>query len=191
MSESLLKKEFNRRDVERVRNLVRKDYSSKTRTGVGYETQKEDREEGEVWEESGKKWTIKNGIKQNVTKLDSARKHIHIPLLCPKCGKTMDTRLDSKMYRIHGFCFDCTLDMESQLRQAGLFQDYEQRMVKGNIAGFLEDLNQWMMEGQVDSSGYITENGEQEAWRVDEQELRKKLQENLKNYQNLLKEHLK
>lgn len=190
MSETLLKKEFNRRDVERVRNLVKKDFKAGTRTGVGYETLKESYQEGDVWEENGKKWTIKNGLKQNVTKLDLARKHTQIPLLCPKCGKPMDTRLDSKMYRIHGFCFDCTLDMESKLRQAGLFQDYEQKVVTGNIQGFLEDLNQWMIEGEVEVGGFITENGEQEEWRVDDQKLRKKLQENLKTYQDLLKEHL-
>lgn len=190
MSETLLKKEFNRRDVERVRNLVKKDYNSGTRTGAGYETWREDHQEGDIWEENGKKWTIKNGVQQNITKLDLARKHTQTPLLCPKCGKPMNTRLDSKMFKIHGFCFECTLEMESQLRQAGLFQDYEKRMVEGNIRGFLEDLGRWMVEAEIETGGYITENGEKEEWKVNEGELRKKLQENLKEYQDLLKQHL-
>jgi len=41
MGESLLKKEFKSKDVERVRNLVKKDFSAKTTTGVGYEKQYE------------------------------------------------------------------------------------------------------------------------------------------------------
>ena len=33
-----------------------------------------ERVEGDVWEESGKTWTIKNGIKRTVTRMDKARK---------------------------------------------------------------------------------------------------------------------
>ena len=37
MNESLLKKEFRQSDVERVRNLVNKDYTGKTKLQVGYQ----------------------------------------------------------------------------------------------------------------------------------------------------------
>ena len=86
MGESLLKKDFKSKDVERVRNLVKKDFSAKTTTGVGYEKQYEIHNEGDVWEESGRTWTIKDGIKQNITKLDAAKKAMQMPLKCPKCG---------------------------------------------------------------------------------------------------------
>ena len=35
-SESLLKKEFKEADVQRVRNLVNKDFTAKTKDQVGY-----------------------------------------------------------------------------------------------------------------------------------------------------------
>ena len=73
-NESLLKKEFKKSDVERVRNLVNKDYTSKTKAQSGYKKISKRYKEGDVWEDGGKQWTIKNGIKQNITKLDSAKK---------------------------------------------------------------------------------------------------------------------
>ena len=35
--ESLLKKEFKQSDVERARNLVKKDFTSKTKDQIGYQ----------------------------------------------------------------------------------------------------------------------------------------------------------
>ena len=69
-NDSVLKKEFKHRDVERLRNLVQGKYGDKTTMGTGYSKAKEFHNEGDVWEEDGRTWTIKNGIKQNITKLD-------------------------------------------------------------------------------------------------------------------------
>ena len=66
--ESLLKKEFKHSDVQRVRNIVKKDFTAKTKLQSGYSKAHRSYKEGDIWEESGKTWTIKNGIKQNVTK---------------------------------------------------------------------------------------------------------------------------
>ena len=73
-SESLLKKEFKHSDVQRVRNIVNKDFTSKTKLQTGYKKAYEHHVEGDVWEDKGKKWTIKNGLKQNITKLDEVKK---------------------------------------------------------------------------------------------------------------------
>ena len=85
MSENVLKKEFNPKDVSRLRNLIQGKYGDNTTTGVGYTKSFIYREENDVWEEDGRKWTIKNGIKQNITKLDEAKKTHLLPLLCPSC----------------------------------------------------------------------------------------------------------
>ena len=85
MSDSSLKKEFRREDVQRVRNIVNKDFTAKTKSQTGYNKSSGRYKEGDVWTESGKEWTIKNGIKQNITKLDAAKKALRIPLACPKC----------------------------------------------------------------------------------------------------------
>ena len=68
--ESLLKKEFKQSDVARARNLVNKKFTDKTKIQSGYQKVYSKHTEGDVWEESGKTWTIKNGIRQNITKLE-------------------------------------------------------------------------------------------------------------------------
>ena len=70
----MLKKEFKRKDVERMRNLIKGKANDSTELQVGYTPKKEDYKEGDIWEEGGKKWTIKDGIKQTYTKLDKIRK---------------------------------------------------------------------------------------------------------------------
>jgi hypothetical protein len=189
--ESLLKKEFKQSDVERVRNLVNKDFSSKTKLSIGYKKVIKKYSEGDEWEEDGKVWTIKNGLKQNKTKLDSAKKALRIPLTCPKCGGTMKHWLAKKMFKIHGFCFDpCTVDMEHQLRMAGLYDQYEHRMMQGNMKAFAKDMEQWAMELVNETSSFVTEAGDIEEWKSNSGKS-DELLGNLKQYLSHLSEHIK
>ena len=105
--DSLLKKEFKQSDVQRARNLINKDFTKKTKFQVGYQKKFNHHEEGDIWEENGKSWTIKNGIKQNITKLDKAKKAHLMPLFCPNCNRVMKKRNDKPFYKIHKKCFDC------------------------------------------------------------------------------------
>lgn len=163
--ESLLKKEFKQADVQRVRNLVNKDFTAGTKQQTGYKKSFVYHVEGDIWEEAGKKWTIKNGLKQNVTKLDAAKKAIHIPLTCPKCKGPMKHHLAKKMYRIHGFCFDpCTVEMETDLKKAGLYEQYEKRMMSGNMKAFADDIESWVTETISTTENYVTEDGTIETW---------------------------
>ena len=191
MSDSLLKKEFKKSDVQRVRNLVNKDYTAATKTQTGYKKASQYHIEGDVWEENGKTWTIKNGLKQNVTKLDSAKKAVRIPLRCPNCGGPMKHHLAKKMYKIHGFCFDpCTVEYEASLRRAGLYEQYEKRMMSGNIKGHIQDLEGWILDSFQDGSSYVTEEGDVEDWGGMSNDFKKKILEDLKNYTDLLRKHI-
>ena len=58
-----------------MRNLVSGDYGSKTRKQSGYKKYKNKKQEGDIWEEGGRTWTLKNGIKQNIRKLSKAREY--------------------------------------------------------------------------------------------------------------------
>jgi hypothetical protein len=87
--ESNLKKEFGQRDVQRMRNIISGNTGDRTQIQTGYEKGISTHKEGDVWEENGKKWTIKDGIKQNVTKLDSVKNLVVMPLSCPNCGHVM------------------------------------------------------------------------------------------------------
>ncbi|NNE31894.1 MAG: hypothetical protein HKN40_05940, partial [Winogradskyella sp.] len=57
----MLKKQFKEKDVERMRNLIKGKSNSRTISGVGYTKQTEFHDEGDVWEEGGRTWTIENG----------------------------------------------------------------------------------------------------------------------------------
>lgn len=164
MSESLLKKAWAEQDIKRVRNLIKGDYGAATRDQIGYTKKAEFHKEGDVWEENGKTWTIKDGLKQSVSKLSEARKAIRIPLTCPKCGKALNTALDKKMYPIHGMCFDCVLKMEEDLRKAGLYEAYERRMISGNVQNFVQELKDRISHIQGQKVEYTTDQGEVEDW---------------------------
>ena len=190
-NESLLKKEFKQSDVQRVRNLVNKDYTSKTKSQTGYQKASKRYKEGDIWEENGKQWTIKNGIKQNITKLDSAKKAIRMPLRCPKCGGSMKHHLAKKMYKIHGFCFDpCTVEMEADLRKAGLYKQYEQRMIQGNMKAFAKDVEEWVIDLVNTNDTFVTEAGDIEDWKSNSNK-NKEILKNVRQYISHLSEHIK
>ena len=186
MSDSSLKKEFRREDVQRVRNIVNKDFTAKTKSQTGYSKSSGRYKEGDIWTESGKEWTIKNGIKQNITKLDSAKKALRIPLACPKCNGSMKHHLHKKMYKIHGFCFDCTLEYEAELRKAGLYKRYEASMINGSIDAFAKDLTAWVNEYTVQSNAYVTEQGVIEDWNSNTTAQNEKVMANLKDFIEVL-----
>lgn len=190
MNESLLKKEFKKKDIQRVRNLVNKDYTSSTTTQTGYQKVSERHSEGDVWEDGDKTWTIKNGLRQNITKLDSIKKAARIPLVCPNCGGSMKHWLAKKMYKIHGFCFDpCTVEYETSLKAAGLYEQYEKRMMSGNIKAFIQDVEGWVLSSLEDQSTYVTEQGDVESWNKIGNKYKEKVLEDLNKYISILKEH--
>lgn len=122
--------------------------------------------EGEVWQEDGKTWTIKNGIKRTVTKMDQARKEFLTPLACPKCNGTMNHYLHEKMWSIHKMCFECVIKMEHEIMKAGKWKEYERAKVAANATGFLKDLEQFFQEftKQELSNSHVTEDGMVEKW---------------------------
>ena len=191
MGESLLKKEFKSRDVNRARNLISKDFNNNTVEGIGYSKAYEMHEEGDIWEENGRTWTIKNGIRQNITKLDSAKKALQIPLSCPKCGGSMKHHLAQKMYKIHGFCFDpCTVEYEAELRKAGLYQTYEKNMMQGSMKAFAKDIEAWALEMINTSDTFVTEQGDVEDWNSTNNKVKLELTKKLQEYLKYLNSHI-
>ena len=188
--ESLLKKEFTSRDVNRARNLVNKDFSAKTVDGIGYAKAQVAYKEGDIWEESGRTWTIKNGLRQNITKLDSAKKAFQIPLACPKCKGTMNYYLSQKMYKIHKMCFDCVVDYEAELRKAGLYESYEKNMMQGSLKAFARDVEQWVLDVIGTTDTYVTEQGDVEDWNNNDSKFKEQITTNLQEYLKHLKSHI-
>jgi len=187
MSDSMLKKEFKRKDVERLRNLVKGKYGNKTTTGIGYQgSQQEDHKEGDIWEERGKTWTIKDGIKENITKLDNFKK-VAIPLFCPKCKQVMDKQLDPFYFKSFGECVDCRTITETQLKLKGKWNDYVSQTFNSEVDQQVK-LYQEYLEEVVSQGieGYVSENGEVQKWvgGVDKKRAKKAIKESIKNLKN-------
>jgi hypothetical protein len=188
VNDNTLKKEFSQRDVNRARNLLTKKFGDATGIQSGYTKQVVEHSEGEVWEEDGRKWTIKNGIKQTVTKFDAIKKLSVVPLLCPNCSKPMkNSDTIRKMYFIHGMCLDCVIRMESKLKLEGKYKEYESRLLNLNKNAEMDDmlamLDDWA--NQRDDA-FITEAGDIEQWSGGENrhEAIKQLKENIKKFRD-------
>jgi hypothetical protein len=174
--DNVLKKDFQERDVQRLRNLIQGKQGEKTRTSVGFSKADEFHAEGDIWESDGRTWTIKDGIKQNITKLDKAKKAHVMPLLCPKCKKVMKNRNDKPFYNIHKMCFNCVIDMEIQLRKEGKWEEYQRKIKNDEIDNRIEEFKTYIKERLNESNdGFVSESGEVEKWvgkvnkdRVDE-----------------------
>tara|TARA_R110002167_G_scaffold161742_1_gene357944 strand:+ start:255 stop:827 length:573 start_codon:yes stop_codon:yes gene_type:complete len=165
MSESVLNKEFGKKDVTRLRNLMTGKHNSKNGQSVGYNKKEEFRKEGDIWEQDGRKWTIKDGLKQNVTKMDRAKKAYLKPLMCPKCDKIMNKGADPGYYNQFGTCFKCFKLFETHLRVAGLYEKFLKKANNNNIDGFIEWYKELVNESLDQSNaGFVAENGDVESW---------------------------
>ena len=189
MSESNLRKEFSKRDVQRMRNIITGNAGSATGTQVGYSKQSQDYQEGDVWEENGKQWTVKDGIKQTVTKFDKLKKMVVMPLSCPVCHKSMKGNdLNKKMWNIHHKCFDCVLEMEAEVKRSGKWNEYEKQMMNNNKNAMVDDFELSVDEFlQSQTESYVTEAGDVESWKggkINEEEIK-----NVKEYIKKLREH--
>jgi hypothetical protein len=189
MSEHNLKKEFSKRDVQRMRNLITGDANGATGTQTGYTKQHIEYKEGDVWEDNGKKWTIKNGIKQTVTKFDKLKQLIIMPITCPKCSQPMKLHyLNKKMWSIHSMCLNCVIKMEAEIKRTGKWEEYEKQIMNNNknamVDDFEEAFNNFM---NTKAESYVTEQGDIESWsggKVNEDEIK-----NVKEYIKKLREH--
>lgn len=179
--ETTLKKQFSERDLQRIRNLATKKVHDKTVTSVGYNKAEEFHNEGDVWEENGKTWTIKNGVKRTVRKLDK----VVVPLLCPKCSKPMNHDMDKKMYGIHNMCLHCVTEMESLLKIEGKYEEYEKTMIKNNASYYADNVMNGLDQFLDDlvNETYVTEDGTIQNWvgnGIDTSEIKQEILNKLK-----------
>ena len=189
MKDNILKKEFNKKDVERLRNLVKGKGTERTSQGIGYTKAQEFHKEGDIWEENGRKWTIKDGVKQNITKLDKFKKAA-VPLFCPSCGTIMNKQLDPHYYRAYGECLDCTKKKETQIKNRGKWEDHSKNIHNQEIDKTIEEYKSYIeMKMNESNSGYVTESGEVEKWvgGIDKERAQKALEEGIEYLKNLKK----
>ena len=164
MKDNILKKEFQKKDVKRLRNLVKGKSSERTGQGVGYTKKEEFHKEGDIWEENGRKWTIRDGIKENITKLDKFKKAA-VHLFCPSCYQIMSGQLDSHYYRAYGGCVNCIAAKETKLKTEGKWKDHVKTSHNNEIDALIKEykafINDKLSEG---NNSFITEAGDVEKW---------------------------
>jgi hypothetical protein len=124
--------------VDALRNKLASKVQKFDRPIVGWRPDAEPtRKEGEKWFDiEGKAWTVKNGIKQSISKLQEAK----TPWWCPKCDKSMSHRLDDKFYRLYSQCYDCTIKEHTQMRIDGTWEAFEKKMLRENEKSYLRDM---------------------------------------------------
>jgi hypothetical protein len=185
MQETQLKKQFTERDLQRIRNLATKKVHDKTVTSVGYTKAEEHHVEGDVWEENGKTWTIKNGIKRTLRKVDG----VAIPILCPKCSKPMKHHLDKKMYGIHQMCMSCVVTMETELKMQGKYEEYESNMLRKNAQYYVDNITTGIDQFLDDliNETYVMEDGTIQNWignGLNKTEIKKQIMDHIQQLKN-------
>ena len=160
-----LNKEFERKDVERIRNLIQGKANSSSENQVGYQKKTIERKEGDIWVENKKTWTIKKGIKQTVSKLDKIKKEVFMPLCCPECGKVMKGQLNKDNYNFHKKCHDCIIEFEHQLKIEGKYDEYIKELKAKNSLDMVDEMESYLLNAvNASNEGYVSEQGEVERW---------------------------
>ncbi len=161
----MLKKEFKRKDVERMRNLITGNADSSSETQIGYRKKRIEYKEGDTWVEGNKTWTIKNGIKRSLSKLSSIRKESLTPLCCPKCNNVMKKRQDKEIYRIHKHCWDCQVNFEGKLIVRGKHKEYKKLLNTKDSKDYINLIESYLLEAvNTSNEQYVSEKGDVERW---------------------------
>jgi chaperonin cofactor prefoldin len=139
---------------------------------VGYDANLENnkRKEGEEWEDSqGHKWVWKNNSKRRVSK----RATIINEKRCKTCN--MDVRwgnyLDDRVWPKTGYCYDCFINFQTELKLMGMFDVYNELQDLKNERSILEDYKKkfeeskkFCEENQGKPVEFLEEDGSFERW---------------------------
>jgi hypothetical protein len=189
----MLKKEFKKKDINRARNLITGNTGASTGTQIGYKEKQVEYKEGDVWTKNKKTWTIKNGIKQTISKLDAIKKEVFMPLCCPECGNVMKKRLDKPNYKMHKKCFDCVIEFEHKLRIEGKYEDYIKELKAKNSLDMVDEMESYLLSAvNSTNEGYISEQGEVERWvgGINKEKMTKEIIEGAKIRRESIKKEL-
>ena len=172
-----------------MRNIVKGDYTKSVKTQVGYK--KSDKNiEGDIWEEGNKTWTIKNGIKQNVAKLQVVRDMIRMPLVCPNCDKIMKGQFDKYHWKVEKQCLECHTKDVTHMRAIHTYEEFKKDISKKNKLSEINDLSAAFDEWLNSESTFVTEIGEIEDWQggIDKEQMKAQFNKELAEWKKHLDE---
>ena len=130
-----------------------------------------------------------------IPKMTEIMQDVRMPLFCKECNKVMKKRLDDKMWRLYGHCFDCQIKIENKLRIEGKYEEWEKEKIKQNKIAFIKDQIQTIEEWKdMKAPEWYNQVGvnypeiEKEEWAGASPEIKKMADEALEEYNKVLNE---
>lgn len=168
-------------------------------TTIGYTKVDEKRNVGDIWEDEHNRYEKKEGYilktGKNSEAFDEIRKYLQKKSTCKnsECKTIKVTGKDKKFIEKGGYCMNCTIDIEHELRVKGLFQEYQDYKVYTRMLIYgkqkLEELKQSFSDVKPYYE-YINEDGSTEKWELPTtvEEAKSEIQELIDNGQKELEE---
>lgn len=181
--------------LQDVKKLLAGEHDSQNKVQVGYGGEKSEdneiRKVGDKWfDADGNEWEQKNGYKVKLGKEWQQELHQYLNTF-PNCQKETCTcgfpkRLDEKMRRIHGMCFDCVIDMEHKIRLEGKWDEYEKRKVKENAIAWLQEAekDKNLIADELSRLEFSNDFGDIETWKtsLNKEELLEKIEKEFEEF---------
>ena len=130
-----------------------------------------------------------------VPKMTELMQGVRMPLFCKKCDKIMKQRLDDKMWRLYGHCFDCQIKIENKLRIEGKYEEWAENKIKKNKIAFVKDQIQAISEWKdmkapefYNNVGVNYPELEKETWSTDTVAVEKEANEAIEKYTEVLEQ---
>jgi hypothetical protein len=186
-------------NIKAIQQMLEGNHKFQTKKTTGFSDAKEmarksERHEiGDVWEETdhaGNVWVIeqKDGYRVRKTKNAEVFQEIRDSLRSfPNCRKETCTclapkPLDETMRKANGMCFDCTIEMEHDLKKQGKFEEYEKNRIRENALAWLRNAEQdveMLKQTYTQATDFIlNSDGEKETYaaRMTSEEFKEKVE---------------
>ena len=130
-----------------------------------------------------------------IPKMTEIMKGVRMPWFCPECDSVMKQKLDDKMWRLFGHCFDCQVKIENKLRIEGKYEEWAEEKIRQNKISFLKDsiqkINEFRNQKAPEFYNQVGVNYpelEKEKWDVDMTHVNAMADEALEEYTKVLNE---
>ena len=130
-----------------------------------------------------------------ISRMTNLMKEARMPMFCPECDKIMKKKLDDKMWRMFGHCFDCQVTIENKLRITGEYEEWAENKIRKNKIAFIKDQIQAISEWKdMKAPEFYNNVGvnypmlEKEKWDVDMDKVQREADEAIQKYTEVLEE---
>ena len=141
-------------------------------TTIGYDKVEKTRKVGDIWEDEHHRYEKKEGFivktGKNSEQLQEIRKYLEEKTKCknPECKTIKIKSIDKKFIKNGGYCMDCTVEREHELKVKGIFKEYSDYKVFTRMLIYgktkLDELKQSLSDlkeeyQMIGSDGKVTE----------------------------------